>query len=83
MPMQRVELLSTKSTVERVEQFGLNEAIAKLNIFRTLLHRPKTAKAIYICRIVFIIFQEESFNIFQVFTCYESLQHGPTLIWDW
>ena len=46
MAMQRVELLSTKSTVERVEQFGLNEAIAKLNIFRTLLHRPKTAKAI-------------------------------------
>jgi alkylhydroperoxidase family enzyme len=46
MSKERVEMLSTEASLELAEELGLHEAIAKLNIFRTLFHRPKTAKAI-------------------------------------
>jgi alkylhydroperoxidase family enzyme len=46
MSKQRVEMLSTEAATESAERLGLHEALAKLNIFRTLMHRPKTAKAI-------------------------------------
>jgi alkylhydroperoxidase family enzyme len=46
MSNERVEMLSPESALETAEEFGMHEAIAKLNIFRTMLHRPKTAKAI-------------------------------------
>lgn len=46
MPSERVEMLSAESALEAAGAIGLNEAVAKLNIFRTMLHRPKTAKAI-------------------------------------
>jgi alkylhydroperoxidase family enzyme len=46
MPKERVEMLSPESAVEAARELGIHEAIAKLNIFRTLFHRPKTAKAI-------------------------------------
>ena len=46
MSKDRVELLPIETAVERSEQLGLNEAVSRLNIFRTMLHRPKTAKAI-------------------------------------
>jgi alkylhydroperoxidase family enzyme len=46
MKTERVELLSAQSTKARVTELGLHEAVANLNIFRTMLHRPKTAKAI-------------------------------------
>jgi alkylhydroperoxidase family enzyme len=46
MSNHRIPLLSDKETAERVEELGLHDAIGKLNIFRTMLHRPHTAKAI-------------------------------------
>jgi alkylhydroperoxidase family enzyme len=46
MSNDRIPLLSAEETIERVEELGLHEAIAQLNIFRTMLHRPHTAKAI-------------------------------------
>lgn len=46
MSKERVEMLSPESAVEAAKEIGAHEAIAKLNIFRTLFHRPKTAKAI-------------------------------------
>ncbi len=46
MAKERVEMLSPDTTLELAEEWGVHEATAKLNIFRTLLHRPKTAKAI-------------------------------------
>jgi alkylhydroperoxidase family enzyme len=46
MSKERVEMLSAKASLEIAEGIGLHEAVVKLNIFRTLLHRPKTAKAI-------------------------------------
>jgi len=39
-------MLSSEASLETAEELGLHEAIAKLNIFRTMFHRPKTAKAI-------------------------------------
>jgi alkylhydroperoxidase family enzyme len=46
MSQARVEMLSQEAALETAEELGLHEAIAKLNIFRTMFHRPKTAKAI-------------------------------------
>jgi len=46
MPKQRVEMLSLEASLETAKELGLHQAIAKLNIFRTMFHRPKTAKAI-------------------------------------
>jgi len=42
----RIELLSEEESLATAKSHDINEAIARLNIFRTLLHRPKTAKAI-------------------------------------
>jgi alkylhydroperoxidase family enzyme len=46
MPKQRVEMLSPEDSLNMGRELGLHEPMARLNIFRTLLHRPKTAKAI-------------------------------------
>jgi alkylhydroperoxidase family enzyme len=46
MSKERVEMLSTETSLEMARQLGVHEPIAKLNIFRTMFHRPKTAKAI-------------------------------------
>jgi alkylhydroperoxidase family enzyme len=46
MSKQRVEMLSPESSLQIAEEHGLHEAVTKLNIFRTMLHRPKVAKAI-------------------------------------
>lgn len=46
MPKQRVEMLSPEASLEIAESLGVHEAVAKLNLFRTLFHRPRTAKAI-------------------------------------
>jgi len=46
MAKDRVEMLSPDATRAMVEKLGMPEAIGTLNIFRTLLHRPKTAVAI-------------------------------------
>ncbi len=42
----RVEMLTESAAVEAAGMIGVNESIAKLNVFRTLLRRPKTAKAV-------------------------------------
>jgi len=46
MSKERVEMLSTETSLEMARELGVHEPIAKLNIFRTMFHRPKTAKAI-------------------------------------
>jgi alkylhydroperoxidase family enzyme len=46
MPRERVAMLSQEASLEMLERLGLHEPMARLNIFRTLFHRPKTAKAI-------------------------------------
>jgi alkylhydroperoxidase family enzyme len=46
MSNERVEMLSPEASLEAANELGIHEAIAKLNIFRTLFHRPKTARAI-------------------------------------
>jgi alkylhydroperoxidase family enzyme len=43
---QRIEMLSAEDSLELAKNLDMHEAIARLNIFRVLLHRPKTAKAI-------------------------------------
>ncbi len=42
----RVEMLSLEKTLELTRELGLHEPQARLNVFRTLFRRPKTAKAI-------------------------------------
>ncbi len=42
----RVEPFSAEAAAVKAEELGLHEPMAKLNIFRTLFHRPKTAKAL-------------------------------------
>ena len=42
----RVELLETEAAHKAAISVGMNEAFADLNIFKALLHRPKTAKAL-------------------------------------
>jgi alkylhydroperoxidase family enzyme len=46
MSKERVAMLSQEASLEMAETLGLHEPLARLNIFRTLFHRPKTAKAI-------------------------------------
>jgi len=46
MAKQRIEMFSPEDSLKMAEQLDIHEAIARLNIFRTLFHRPKTAKAI-------------------------------------
>jgi alkylhydroperoxidase family enzyme len=43
---ERVEMLSPEAALAVAEELGLHERVAALNIFRTLFHRPATAKAI-------------------------------------
>ena len=43
---QRVEMLSPEASLEMAATLGLHERVAELDIFRTLFHRPRTAKAI-------------------------------------
>lgn len=42
----RIEMLSQQDALQVAEGLGLPEQVARLNVFRTLFHRPKTAKAI-------------------------------------
>lgn len=42
----RIEMLSSEDAVAAAERLGIPEQVASLNVFRTLFHRPKTAKAI-------------------------------------
>jgi alkylhydroperoxidase family enzyme len=46
MTHDRIEMLSLDETLRLAKELGLPEPIARLNIFRTLFHRPKTAGAI-------------------------------------
>jgi alkylhydroperoxidase family enzyme len=46
MKQQRIEMLSLEESLRVAKELGLHEPIARLNIFRTLFHRPKTARAI-------------------------------------
>ena len=46
MKQQRTEMLSLEESLRVARELGLHEPIARLNIFRTLFHRPKTARAI-------------------------------------
>lgn len=43
---ERIEMLSVDDSVAMAISLEMHEPIARLNIFRTLFHRPKTAKAI-------------------------------------
>ena len=43
---ERLEMLSPEASLEVAEELGLHERVAQLNIFRTMFHRPQTAKAI-------------------------------------
>lgn len=42
----RIEMLSQEDAVQMAKDLGIPEQVGGLNIFRTLFHRPKTAKAI-------------------------------------
>ena len=46
MTKPRVEMLSPEDAREVAEAQGIHEAVARLNVFRTMFHRPNTAKAI-------------------------------------
>ena len=46
MTESRVELLSADEASRIAEEVGVLEPIAQLNVFRVLLHRPQTAKAV-------------------------------------
>ncbi len=46
MTHPRIEMLSQEESLRVAEELGLHAPIARLNIFRTLFHRPRTAKAI-------------------------------------
>jgi alkylhydroperoxidase family enzyme len=46
MTPNRIAMLSPDESLRVAKELGLHEPIARLNIFRTLFHRPKTAKAI-------------------------------------
>lgn len=46
MTHDRIAMLSLEESLRVAKELGLHEPIARLNIFRTLFHRPKTAKAI-------------------------------------
>jgi alkylhydroperoxidase family enzyme len=42
----RIDLLDAGAAKQSAEAIGMNPGFAELNIFRALLHRPKTAKAL-------------------------------------
>ena len=42
----RIEMLSSEDAVRIAQDLDIPEQVAALNIFRTLFHRPKTAKAV-------------------------------------
>lgn len=46
MTQNRIEMLSLEESLRVGTALGLHEPIARLNIFRTLFHRPRTARAI-------------------------------------
>jgi len=46
MKQNRIEMLSLEESLRMGKELGLHEPTARLNIFRTLFHRPRTAKAI-------------------------------------
>ena len=46
MTQDRIEMLPMEESLRVAKELGLHEPIARLNIFRTLFHRPKTARAI-------------------------------------
>lgn len=46
MPETRIEMMSAERALEMARDLEMDEAIARLNIFRTLFRRPRTAKAI-------------------------------------
>jgi len=46
MTKPRVKMLSFEAAREAAEAQGVHEAVAKLHVFRTMFHRPTTAKAI-------------------------------------
>ncbi len=46
MKRNRVEMLPPEESLRVAKELGLHERIASLNIFRTLFHRPRIAKAI-------------------------------------
>ncbi len=43
---QQIKTLTTEEAVKRANEEGVIEQIAVLNVFRTLLHHPKVAKAV-------------------------------------
>jgi len=43
---KQINTLSTEEAVNRAKEVGVIEQIAVLNVFRTLLHHPKLAKAV-------------------------------------
>ena len=43
---ERIEMLPRETAESIAKELGIPEQVAGLNIFRTLFHRPKTAKAI-------------------------------------
>lgn len=46
MAEHRIEMLSPEAAVAKAVELGVPEPVAALNIFRTLFHRPQTAKAL-------------------------------------
>jgi len=46
MSETRIEMMSAQDAVEMARDLYMDQAIARLNIFRTLFRRPRTAKAI-------------------------------------
>ena len=46
MSKNRIGLLSEEDAQKLAKEYGVSESLARLNVFRTLLHRPKSAKAI-------------------------------------
>ena len=42
----KIDTLSIEESVKRAEEIGIVAQIAELNVFRTLLHHPKAAKAV-------------------------------------
>ena len=46
MPTPRIPMLAPHSAAAAAEEIGVPAQLAELNIFRLLLRRPRTAKAI-------------------------------------
>ena len=43
---QRIEMLSPEDSLDAAKRLDVHQSIARLNIFRVLFHRPRTAKAL-------------------------------------